>query len=321
MTEASEAHRSSPQSDGFDWSEGPQLELDQLLAQLVARAQDVMAAQGRLRGLLAANQMIIGDLELPVVLRRIAQAACRLVNARYAALGVLAPAGGLEQFIHVGVDQETVDRIGHLPTGKGLLGALIDDPHPIRLQRIADDPRSVGFPGEHPPMTSFLGVPIRVRDEVFGNLYLTESATGEFTADDEEMVTALAATAGVAIENARLFEQARKRQDWLQAATRITRQLLSDEGEEPLQLVARQVLQDRRRRHCHRGASHSGRGTVHGGGGRRGPRGGLRRHDLPGAATVSLSWCRRLADRCWSATSPISPPIVCICPSCCRWGR
>ena len=242
MTEASEAHRSSPQSDGFDWSEGPQLELDQLLAQLVARAQDVMAAQGRLRGMLAANQMIVGDLELPVLLRQIAQAACRLVNARYAALGVVAPAGGLEQFIHVGVDQETVDRIGHLPTGKGLLGALIDDPHPIRLKRIADDPRSVGFPDGHPPMSSFLGVPIRVRNEVFGNLYLTESATGAFTADDEEMVTALGATAGVAIENARLFEQARRRQDWLQAATRITRQLLSDEGEEPLQLVARQVL-------------------------------------------------------------------------------
>ena len=242
MTEASEAHRSSPQSDSLDWSEGPRLELDQLLTQLVARAQDVMAAQGRLRGLLAANQMIIGDLELPVVLQRIAQAACRLVNARYTALGVLAPAGGLEQFIHVGVDQETVDRIGHLPTGKGLLGALIDDPHPIRLQRIADDPRSVGFPDGHPPMSSFLGVPIRVRDQVFGNLYLTESATGEFTGDDEEMVIALAATAGVAIENARLFEQARKRQDWLQAATRITRQLLSHEGEEPLPLVARQVL-------------------------------------------------------------------------------
>jgi GAF domain-containing protein len=139
------------------------------------------------------------------------------------------------------VDQETVDRIGHLPTGKRLLGALIDDPHPIRLRWIADDPRSVGFPDGHPPMSSFLGVPIRVRDAMFGNLYLTESATGEFTADDEEMVTALAATAGVAIENARLFAQARKRHDWLQAATRITRLLLSDDGGEPLQLIARQV--------------------------------------------------------------------------------
>jgi hypothetical protein len=119
MTHASESRGSSPPSDGLDWSEEPRLELDQLLAQLVTRAQDVMAAQGRLRGLLAANQMIIGDLELPVVLRRIAQAACRLGNARYAALGVLAPAGGLEQFIHVGMDEDSVDRIGHLPTGKG----------------------------------------------------------------------------------------------------------------------------------------------------------------------------------------------------------
>jgi signal transduction histidine kinase len=229
--------------DDLDWSEGPRLELDQLLTQLVARAQDVIAAQGRLRGLLRANRAIIGDLALPVVLRRIAQAACQLVNARYGALGVLAPAGGLEQFIHVGMDQETVDRIGHLPTGKGLLGALIDVPRPIRLRTIADDVRSVGFPDGHPPMSSFLGVPIRVRDEVFGNLYLTESAAGEFTADDEEVVTALAATAGVAIENARLFEQARKRQDWLQASTQVTRQLLSADGEEPLQLIARQARQ------------------------------------------------------------------------------
>jgi GAF domain-containing protein len=214
-----------------------------LLSQLVARAQDVMAAQARLRGLLGANRAIIGDLALPVVLRRIAQAACQLVNARYGALGVLAPAGGLEEFIHVGMDEETVDRIGHLPTGKGLLGALIDVPRPIRLRRIADDVRSVGFPDGHPPMSSFLGVPIRVRDEVFGNLYLAEPAAGEFTADDEEVVTALAATAGLAIENARLFEQARKRQDWLQASTQVTRQLLSAEGEEPLQLIARQARQ------------------------------------------------------------------------------
>src|SRR5512133_2280961 len=178
MTEARASHGSLPQSDDLDWSEGPRLELDQLLAQLVARAQDVMAAQSRLRGLLAANQMIIGDLALPVVLRRIAQAACRLVNARYGALGVLSPAGGLEEFIHVGVDQETVDRIGHLPTGKGLLGALIDDPRPIRLRWISDDPRSSGFPPGHPPMASFLGVPIRIRDEVSGNLYLADSTQG-----------------------------------------------------------------------------------------------------------------------------------------------
>jgi signal transduction histidine kinase len=219
----------------------PRLELDQLLGQLVDRAQDVIAAQDRLRGLLRANRSIVGDLALSVVLRRIAEAARELVHARYAALGVLAPDTGLEQFIHVGVDDETVASIGHLPEGKGLLGALIDDPRPIRLRNISDDTRSVGFPNHHPPMSSFLGVPIRIRNEVYGNLYLTEREGGEFTAEDEELVAALAATAATAIENARLFAESRRRQDWLQASTEITRQLLSSEGEQPLQLIARQV--------------------------------------------------------------------------------
>jgi signal transduction histidine kinase len=219
----------------------PLLELDQLLRQLVDRAHEVMASQDRMRGLLRANQTIVSDLALPVVLRRIVEAACELINARYGALGVIGPEGGLEQFVHVGVDEDTVARIGHLPEGKGLLGAVIDDQQPIRLRRIADDPRSVGFPAGHPPMGSFLGVPLRVRDEVFGNLYLTERVGGEFTAEDAELATALAAAAGVAIENARLFEQSRKRQRWLEASTEITRLLLADEGEEPLQAIARQV--------------------------------------------------------------------------------
>src|SRR3954447_19919105 len=121
---------------------GPQLQLDQLLAQLIDRAQDVRGAHSRLRGLLRANNMIIGDLALPAVLRRIVEAACQLVHARYGALGVVAPDGGLDQFIHIGMDGELVGRIGHLPEGKGLLGALIEDPSPIRLQNISDDPRS-----------------------------------------------------------------------------------------------------------------------------------------------------------------------------------
>jgi signal transduction histidine kinase len=221
----------------------PRLELDQLLTQLVERAHDVMASRDRLRGLLAANTLIIGDLTLPVVLRHIVEAACRLVNARYGALGVLAPMGGLEEFIHVGMDEDAVDRIGHLPTGKGLLGALTDDPRPIRLRNIGDDPRSVGFPPQHPPMSSFLGVPVRVREEVFGNLYLAESAAGEFSVDDEHVVTALAVTAGVVIENARLFERAQRRQEWLQASMQITRQLLAAGGEHPLDLIARQARQ------------------------------------------------------------------------------
>jgi len=223
--------------------EGPRLELDELLSQLVDRAQDVMAAQSRLRGLLRANRLIVGDLALPVVLRRIVEAACELVQARYGALGVIAPNGGLEQFIHVGMDPDDVERIGHLPEGKGLLGALIDDPRAIRLRSIADDERSVGFPPGHPAMSSFLGVPIRVRGVVFGNLYLTGYDGREVTAQDEELVSSLAATAGVAIENARLFEESRRRQDWLRASTEITRQLLSSEGEEPLWAIARRLQQ------------------------------------------------------------------------------
>lgn len=221
----------------------PRLELDDLLTQLVDRAHDVLAAQNRLRGLLRANRIIVGDLALPVVLRHIVEAACELVHAPYGALGVIAPGGGLEQFIHVGMDDATVARIGHLPDGKGLLGALIDDPRPIRLRNIRDDPRSVGFPPHHPPMASFLGVPIRVRGEVYGNLYLTGHDDAEVSAEDEELVTSLAATAGVAIENARLFDEARRRQDWLQASTEITRQLLSNEGEEPLRVIARRLQQ------------------------------------------------------------------------------
>jgi signal transduction histidine kinase len=221
----------------------PQLELDQLLGQLVERASDVIGAQDRLRGLLRANRSIVGDLALPVVLRRIVEAARDLVHARYVALGVLAPETGLEQFIHLGMDDETVAAIGHLPEGKGLLGALIDDPRPIRLTKISDDRRSVGFPAHHPPMASFLGVPIRVRNEVYGNLYLTEREGGQFSAEDEELVAALAATAATAIENARLFAESRRRQEWLQASTEITRQLLASEGERPLQLIARSVLE------------------------------------------------------------------------------
>jgi signal transduction histidine kinase len=221
------------------------MELDQLLGHLVERAQEVMATQGRLRGLLRANQLVIGGLDLPAVLRRIVEATRELLGARYAALGVIAPAGGLAEFVHTGMPEGTVELIGHLPQGKGLLGALIDDPRPIRLARITDDERSSGFPPGHPPMTSFLGVPIRIRDEVFGNLYLTESERGEFSAEDEELCTAIAATAAVAIDNARLYEAARTRGEWLQASATITRQLLSPDGEHehaPLQLIARRCL-------------------------------------------------------------------------------
>jgi signal transduction histidine kinase len=213
-----------------------------LLSQLVERAQDVMATQGRLRGLLRANQAVVGNMPLAALLRQIVHAACELAQARYGALGVIDVAGGLEQFIHVGVDDDTAARIGPLPSGRGLLGALIKDPRPIRLPVMSADPRSVGFPANHPPMTNFLGVPILVRGAVFGNLYLTERRSGDFTAEDEELVSALAATAGVAIENARLYEEARRRQDWLQASTEVTQQLLAADGADPLTLIAEHAL-------------------------------------------------------------------------------
>jgi two-component system, NarL family, sensor histidine kinase DevS len=222
----------------------PRLELDQLLGQLVDRAQEVLVTQGRLRGLLRSTQVVTGHLALPVVLQRIVAAARDLVGARYAALGVIAPDGGLSEFVHVGMPDDAVEAIGHLPHGKGLLGALIDDPHPIRLRRIGEDPRSSGFPAGHPPMTSFLGVPIRIRDDVFGNLYLADSARGEFSAEDEELTLALAATAAAAIDRARLYQAAHARGEWLQATAAITQRLLSTEPggpgghDGPLQLIA-----------------------------------------------------------------------------------
>ena len=171
------------------------------------------------------------------------EAACELANAKYGALGVIGADGGLEQFIHVGIDEATADRIGHLPQGKGLLGALISDPRPIRLRQMTDDPRSTGFPANHPPMESFIGVPIHVRGEVYGNLYLADSAAGEFSAEDEELVCALAYAAGTAISNARLYQESQLQQRWLQASVEIGAQMLSAAGEDPLRLIARRAME------------------------------------------------------------------------------
>jgi signal transduction histidine kinase len=221
--------------------EGPRAKLDEALGDLVSRASDVLATQGRLRALLNANQLISQQLDLTVVLRRIVETAIDLVNARYGALGVIGPDGALEQFIHVGMGDDDVARIGQLPEGHGLLGALIVDPHPIRLPHLDDDERSSGFPAHHPGMESFLGVPIRVGDHIFGNLYLTNAASGEFSADDEELVTALASTAGFAIHNARLFDQATRRQAWLAASAELTVAVAESEAD-PLGLVVERVL-------------------------------------------------------------------------------
>lgn len=186
-------------------------------------------AQSRVRHLVDLNRSIVAELTLAAVLRRAVEVARTIARAQYAALGVLGPDGQLEQFIHAGLDDDTVLAIGELPRGRGVLGALITDPRPIRLATIGADPRSSGFPPSHPPMTSFLGVPIQSRGEIYGNLYLTNRVdASEFTAEDEELVQAVAATAGVAVENARLYEESRRQQEWLRASAEISRELLQD---------------------------------------------------------------------------------------------
>jgi signal transduction histidine kinase len=164
----------------------------------------------RFRILLQTGIAITSELSLDAVLQRIVEAAALVTGARYAALGVIDPTGtGLEQFVTYGIDDETRGRIGDLPRGRGVLGALISDARTLRLHSIAEDPRSVGFPPGHPPMKTFLGTPILLRGVAYGNLYLTEKADGvEFDDDDEELVTLLSAQAAVAIENARLYESA-----------------------------------------------------------------------------------------------------------------
>jgi two-component system, NarL family, sensor histidine kinase DevS len=230
-------------TDHPPWSfqDQPESELDRALLE-VERAGGAVHAEDRLRALLRATQAVVEPIELPIVLERIAQAAVELVDAEYGALGVVAAEGGIEEFIHVGMAPEQVAAIGHLPQGRGVLGALIDDPRPIRLRHITDDARSVGFPARHPPMDAFLGVPIRVRGEVFGNLYLSNPRSGEFSVEDEELVTALAATAGFAIANARRFDETRMRQQWTASSAQIASALLDTAGAAPLPMLADELI-------------------------------------------------------------------------------
>ncbi|MET1037214.1 MAG: GAF domain-containing protein [Aeromicrobium sp.] len=210
----------------------PSLDFEVSLTHLVERAEQMRMSQSRMRDLIRVNNELTSHLDLPTVLRRIVEIGVELVQARYGAMGVIGDDRDLKQFIHVGMEPEAVDQIAHLPEGKGLLGALIDDPRPVRLRTISSDPRSSGFPAHHPPMTSFIGVPIRVRNAVFGNLYLTESLRGEFSPDDEELAQALAATAGIAIENARLYEDAEYRARWSTTLVDISRRLMTAEDAE-----------------------------------------------------------------------------------------
>jgi signal transduction histidine kinase len=223
----------------------PHLQLDELLAELQARLQAVPAARDRMRALLEAVVAIGSGLDLESTLRRIVETAVDLVDATYGALGVIGEGQRLAEFIPVGLSQEEIGRVHHWPEGRGLLGLLIEDPRPLRLADICEHPASSGFPDGHPPMRSFLGVPVRVRDEVFGNLYLTNKrGGGEFTEDDEAVLVALGAAAGVAVENARLYEAARRQQRWIQASAEVTTRLLS--GSQPAEVLAgitRQALE------------------------------------------------------------------------------
>ncbi|MCH5676830.1 GAF domain-containing sensor histidine kinase [Streptomyces sp. CME 23] len=199
---------------------------------LQQQVAQVRSARDRVHTLLDAVLAIGSDLELEVVLQRIVESAVSLVDAKYGALGVLGEDGTIKQFLTVGIDEETIARIGHYPRGEGILGLLIRHPEPLRLADLAQHPSSSGFPAGHPPMTSFLGAPVRVREQVFGNLYLTDKqGAAEFDADDEAVLRTLAAAAGVAIDNARLYDDARRRQRWLAASNELTRSLLS--GTEP----------------------------------------------------------------------------------------
>ncbi|MFF8730000.1 GAF domain-containing protein [Streptomyces sp. NPDC015171] len=216
-------------------------------AEPASAAGPAPAAEAALRmpQLLEAMRCVGSGLELHSTLDRICETAAGLAGARFAAIGVVAEDGdGLTDFVYHGVGEATARRIGRLPDGhRGLLGALIREPEPVLLADLHQDARSCGFPEHHPPMRSFLGVPIRVQGEIFGNLYLTEKRGGEpFDDDDLTMVRVLAAEAGIAVGNARLYEAAKQRERWIDGSVAVTTALLSGgDADEALQVVAEQA--------------------------------------------------------------------------------
>src|SRR4051795_8050390 len=214
------------ESGGREESPLSAMRLTELIDEVQDRLTSVARAQARVQHLLDAFLSVSTGLDLPSTLRRIVEAATDLVDARYGALGVLRKGGGLAAFIHVGIDDDLAAMMGSLPEGKGVLGQLISEPYPLRIPDLGQHPSSVGFPPHHPPMGSFLGVPVLVRSEVFGNLYMTEKRHGEFTAEDEAVLTALAGAAGIAIDNAHLYEESELRRRWLAAVSDVRAMLL-----------------------------------------------------------------------------------------------
>jgi signal transduction histidine kinase len=202
-----------------------------------------MPKTDRLQGLVDAGIALSSELSLDDLLQKLVETSAQLTGARYAALGVIDESGsGLERFLTTGIDAETHAAIGELPRGRGILGVLIRDATPLRLDSIADDPRSVGFPPNHPPMRGFLGVPILLRGRAYGNLYLTEKEGGPFTAEDQELVETLASQAAVAIENARLYEAATSWAAQLEALNEVGVALASEiELPRLLQLICRRL--------------------------------------------------------------------------------
>ncbi|MCX4807596.1 GAF domain-containing protein [Streptomyces sp. NBC_01214] len=220
------------------------MRLDELLDELQVRIDAVRGTRDRVHSLLEAVMSVGRELDLAQVLRRIVEAAALLVDAEYGALGVIGPDGRtLSQFLTVGLTEKEIAEIGSLPAGHGLLGEVIHHPEPLRLTDLGAHSSSYGFPAHHPPMRTFLGVPIRVRDEVFGNLYLTDKRGGiDFDTEDETVISTLSVAAGVAIDNARLYEGSQRQQRWLKANAEITESLLSGSSRPAvLELIARRA--------------------------------------------------------------------------------
>ncbi len=193
--------------------------------------------------LLKAITAVATGLNLEVTLHQIVDAAAHLLDARYAALGVLDSSGNVDHFVYTGIDGATAAAIGEPPCGTGVLGVVIEQDKPLRLEEISAHPASTGFPPHHPEMHSFLGVPVQVRGAVFGRLYLAEKNSGAFTEQDEVILLALAGAAGVAVENARLYEQAVRRERWLEAAGEVVTELLAGgDSDRALELIATRAL-------------------------------------------------------------------------------
>jgi signal transduction histidine kinase len=221
-----------------------QLRLRELLVEVQDRVEQIVEGRDKLDGLVEAMLVVTSGLDLELTLQTIVESATKLVDARYGALGIRGEGREIVEFVLEGMGEADLAVIGRVPQGIGVLGLLLDDPKPIRLDEISKHPASVGFPPNHPPMHTFLGVPVRIREEIYGNLYLTEKAGGgPFTDDDEVLVEALAAAAGIAIDNARLYRQAQMRQAWIESTRDIaTRMLAGDDPADVLGQMAAEVL-------------------------------------------------------------------------------